>query len=91
MICPSCKKVYNNDDVFCVECGTRLINENETPIERFSTRVKSSKNNNHVEKPKTKRNYIPPNDNKLDILIIQNKELIKQNKRIIELLEKIAG
>ena len=31
------------------------------------------------------------NDNKLDILIIQNKELIKQNNRIIELLEKLAN
>ena len=87
MICPSCKKIYCDDDVFCVDCGTRLVNDNETPIERFSTRVKSSKNNNKSVK---KERYIPPNDNKMDVIIMQNKELIKQNKKIIELLEKIA-
>lgn len=90
MICPSCKKVYSDDNVFCIECGTRLVNDNETPIERFSTRVKSSKNN-RPKRPKAHNQNIPSNDNKLDVLIIQNKQLIKQNKRIIELLEKISG
>ena len=103
MKCPKCNKVYSEDNVFCVNCGTRLINEEnnlkpETPIERFSTRVKTSK---PKEVPKSKE--IPkskgesefrravPEDNKLDILILQNRELIKQNNKIIELLEKLVN
>ncbi|WP_295593174.1 hypothetical protein [uncultured Methanobrevibacter sp.] len=103
MKCPNCNKVYSEDNVFCVDCGTRLIDDETeikqgTPIERFSTRVKTS------SKPKTdpqhksepQPNDIPKfkevnDDDKLDILIIQNRELIRQNNRIIELLEKLAN
>ena len=103
MKCPNCNKVYSEDNVFCVDCGTRLIDDETeikqgTPIERFSTRVKTS------SKPKTDPqhksephpNDIPKfkevnDDDKLDILIIQNRELIRQNNRIIELLEKLAN
>ena len=103
MKCPNCNKVYSEDNVFCVDCGTRLIDDETeikqgTPIERFSTRVKTS------SKPKTdpqhksepQPNDIPKfkevnDDDKLDILIIQNRELIRQNNRIIELLEKRAN
>lgn len=103
MKCPNCNKVYSEDNVFCVDCGTHLIDDETkikqgTPIERFSTRVKTS------SKPKTdpqhksepQPNDIPKfkevnDDDKLDILIIQNRELIRQNNRIIELLEKLAN
>lgn len=103
MKCPNCNKVYSEDNVFCVDCGTRLIDENSdlkqgTPIERFSTRVKTSKPKNE---PKAEPKSEPkvevdteikeiPDDNKLDILILQNRELIRQNNKIIELLEKLA-
>lgn len=97
MKCPNCNKVYSEDNVFCVDCGTRLIDEESdlkqgTPIERFSTRVKTSK---PKEEPKpeveSEVNEIKLNDeNKMDILIFQNRELIRQNNRIIELLEKLA-
>lgn len=91
MICPSCKKVYGDENVFCIECGTRLVDDLfENPMERFSSRVKSS-NKSRVERPVRENQYIPSNDNKLDVLIVQNKHLIKQNKRIIELLEKISS
>ena len=103
MKCPNCNKVYSEDNVFCVDRGRRLIVDETkikqgTPIERFSTRVKTS------SKPKTdpqhksepQPNDIPKfkevnDDDKLDILIIQNRELIRQNNRIIELLEKLAN
>lgn len=103
MKCPNCNKMYSEDNVFCVDCGTRLIDDETeikqgTPIERFSTRVKTS------SKPKTdpqhksepQPNDIPKlkevnDDDKLDILIIQNRELIRQNNRIIELLEKLSN
>ena len=39
---------------------------------------------------KTKYEEPSSHDNKMDILILQNKELIKQNNRIIELLEKLT-
>ena len=94
MICPKCHEVYDDGSVYCEDCGTRLIRENvqnkhETPIERFSTRVKTSKPK--VEKnEKIEYEQSNLNDNKMDILILQNKELIKQNDRIIELLEKLT-
>ena len=97
MKCPKCNKVYSEDNVFCVNCGTRLIDEENnlkpgTPIERFSTRVKTSKPK-EVPKPKTDYEFkgTIPDDNKLDILILQNRELIKQNNKIIELLEKLVN
>ncbi len=97
MICPNCHKTYEEGNVFCVDCGVRLIpeelhfNNRGNPMERHSSRFKSSKpakreaesniNKPHIELSST--------DRKLDVLIMQNKELIKQNNRIIELLEKI--
>lgn len=101
MICPKCKRIYEDGNVYCVECGTRLRREKpskneETPIKRFSNRVKTSKpqmeeetvNQNPTKKP---INELSTTDQKLDVLILQNKELIKQNKRIIELLERLGG
>ena len=97
MKCPKCNKVYSEDNVFCVNCGTRLIDEENnlksgTPIERFSTRVKTSKPK-EAPKPKTDSEFKStiPEDDKLDILILQNRELIKQNNKIIELLEKLVN
>ena len=103
MKCPNCNKVFSEDNVFCVDCGTRLIDDKTeikqgNPIERFSTRVKTSKPKNE---PKAEPKSEPkvevdteikeiPDDNKLDILILQNRELIRQNNKIIELLEKLA-
>ena len=100
MICPKCKKRYDDDNVYCVECGTRLrrerpVKQEETPIKRFSNRVKTS--NSQKEEPV---NQNPPKrllkessttDQKLDIIILQNKELIDQNKKIIELLENLEN
>ena len=45
-------------------------------------------NQNPTKKP---INELSTTDQKLDVLILQNKELIKQNKRIIELLERLGG
>ena len=93
MYCPRCKKYYNDDNVFCVDCGTRLEVEKsgENPMERFSTRVKSSKPKTNDYKKDNSKKYkeISNTDNKLDTIIFQNRELIKQNKRIIELLERL--
>ena len=95
MICPKCHEV-DDGSVYCVSCGTRLVNKDskvkpENPIERHSSRFKSSK---PKEEPKstvnTQYRQVTSADNKLDILILQNKELIKQNNRIIELLEKLT-
>ena len=99
MICPKCKKRYNNDDVYCVECGTRLVKERssknqETPIKRFSNRVKTSnpqKEEISQSKPKKAVKEISTTDQKLDVIILQNKELINQNKKIIELLENLMS
>ena len=107
MKCPNCNKVYSEENVFCVDCGTRLIDDDielkeGNPIERFSTRVKTSKPKNEPEpksEPKSEPKGEPKVDpeireildeNKLDILILQNREMIKQNNRIIELLEKLT-
>ncbi len=94
MICPKCHEIYDDGSVYCVDCGTRLVKEKVkdaqgNPIERFSTRVKTSKPKNETDK-KTKYEESSHHDNKIDILILQNKELIKQNNRIIELLEKLT-
>lgn len=95
MICPNCKKVYGNDDVYCVTCGTRLVeniipSDKGNPMERFSTRVKKSKpKEDNPVKANPQYKEISSTDNKLDVLILQNKELIRQNNRIIELLEKL--
>ena len=70
MKCPNCNKVYSEDNVFCVDCGTRLIDDETkikqgTPIERFSTRVKTS------SKPKTDpqhKSEPQPNDIPADCL-----------------------
>jgi len=75
------------------------------PIKRHSSRFKTSKpknepkdvpemeNKQEIKKETDSQFQLSniSNDNKLDILIIQNKELIKQNNRIIELLEKLAN
>jgi hypothetical protein len=96
MICPNCRKVYNNDDVYCVACGARLVEEvipsnSGNPMERFSSRVKKSKPKEDTSvKVNPQFREISSTDNKLDVLILQNKELIKQNNRIIELLEKLT-
>lgn len=98
MFCPKCKKVYSDDNVYCVDCGTRLRKENpsrpqETPIKRFSNRVKTSKpqvEENPQQNPRKIREMSTA-DQKLDILILQNKELIEQNKKIIELLERLGN
>ncbi|WP_407380965.1 hypothetical protein [Methanobrevibacter sp.] len=87
MICPNCHRIYEDGNVFCVECGVRLVPEgfgSSNPMERHSSRFKSSK----------PRNGDPPielssTDKKLDVLIMQNRELIRQNSRIIELLERL--
>lgn len=95
MICPNCRKVYNNDDVYCVACGARLVDDvvssnQGNPMKRFSTRVKKSKPQEDTSvKVNPKFREMSSTDNKLDVLILQNKELIKQNNRIIELLEKL--
>ena len=101
MICPKCKKIYEDGNLYCVECGTRLRRERpskneETPIKRFSNRVKTSKpqiDEENVSEIPTKKaiNELSTTDQKLDVLILQNKELINQNKRIIELLERLEG
>ena len=75
------------------------------PIKRHSSRFKTSnpknepkdvpemENKQEIKKETACQFQLSniSNDNKLDILIIQNKELIKQNNRIIELLEKLAN
>lgn len=106
MFCPKCHEVYEDGSVFCVSCGTRLVSEEikvseGDPIKRHSSRFKTSKPKNEPKsepKQEMKEQTVSQsqlgnlsNDNKLDILIIQNKELIKQNNRIIELLEKLAN
>lgn len=94
MICPNCHKTYDDGNVFCVECGVRLLPESmksniQNPMERHSSRFKSSKPKAEAEIPSNKPSIeLSPSDQKLDILIMQNKELIRQNNRIIELLEK---
>lgn len=98
MFCPKCKKEYSDDNVYCVDCGTRLRKGNpsrhqETPIKRFSNRVKTSKpqvEENNQQIP-SKPREMSTTDQKLDILILQNKELIDQNKKIIELLERLGN
>lgn len=100
MICPKCHKVYEEGNVYCVDCGKRLVKERtkkikqESPIERHSSRFKTSKPKTETETdeeitPQVKE--ITPDDNKLDILILQNRELIRQNNKIIELLEKLSS
>lgn len=94
MICPNCHEVYDDGSLYCENCGSRLVSEKtkikqETPIERFSTRVKTSKPKAETEE-NVKYMEVNSTDNKMDILILQNKELIKQNNRIIELLEKLT-
>ena len=94
MYCPKCHKKYDDGNVFCVDCGTRLIEGNgdvreSNPIERHSSRFKTANNKNDVKVNSQARSH-PSSNDKMDILILQNKELIKQNNRIIELLEKLA-
>jgi transcription initiation factor TFIIIB Brf1 subunit/transcription initiation factor TFIIB len=95
MKCPKCNKVYSEENVYCVDCGTRLIDDGidikqGTPIERFSTRVKTSKPKSEPQSNESPQLKEVKDDDKLEILILQNRELIKQNNRIIELLEKLA-
>ena len=94
MYCPKCHKSYDDGNVFCVDCGTRLIEGNgnvrkSNPIERHSSRFKTSNNKSDV-RVNSQIRKVPPSNDKMDILILQNKELIRQNNRIIELLEKLA-
>ena len=89
MICPKCNKSYNDDDMYCIDCGVKLIEKEVTktkPMERFSNKVKTSKpQDNGINDVLGVNSSL---ETKLDILIIQNKEMIRQNNRIIELLEK---
>ncbi len=94
MICPKCHEVYSQGSLYCENCGTRLVseknkNKQDTPIKRFSNKVKTSKPKMETNE-KVQYKEVQMNDNKMDILILQNKELIKQNNRIIELLEKLT-
>ena len=95
MICPNCHKTYDNGNVYCVECGVRLVPESmkanvQNPMERHSSRFKSSKPKTEDEVPSNKPCIeLSSSDQKLDIMIMQNKELIRQNNRIIELLERL--
>ena len=94
MFCPKCHEIYDDGSVYCVACGTRLVFQDPkikqgSPMERHSSRFKSSKPDNE-NKVNSKYKKITSNDNKIDILILQNKELIKQNNRIIELLEMLT-
>lgn len=100
MICPKCKRRYSEGNVYCVECGTRLRREKhskneETPIRRFSNRVKTTKpqieESNNQAPPKREVKELTTTDQKLDVLILQNKELIEQNKKIIGLLESLVS
>lgn len=100
MICPKCKRRYSEGNVYCVECGTRLRREKhskneETPIRRFSNRVKTSKpqieQSNNQDFPRRAVKELTTTDQKLDVLIMQNKELIEQNKKIIGLLESLMS
>lgn len=75
MYCPKCREeYYDMDDIFCSNCGTKLI---DNPVERLSMRVKSS-------------NVDFKDDLKLDTIINQNKQLIKQNEIIINLLKRLV-
>ena len=82
MFCPECHKVYSNNNVFCVECGTKLVDNSgdiqKSPIERLSSRVKNSSMDSNATA-----------DLKIDVLMKQNEEIIKQNKHIILLLERL--
>ena len=94
MYCPKCHKSYDDGNVFCVNCGTRLLegegdDRQSNPIERHSSRFKTPNSKSEVKVNPHSRPLSPPND-KMDILILQNKELIRQNNRIIELLEKLT-
>lgn len=95
MYCPKCNKSYDDGNIYCVDCGTRLMSGDEdvkktNPIERHSSRFKTpvSKTESEVQSNSQNR-HVPLSNDKIDILILQNKELIRQNNRIIELLEKL--
>lgn len=96
MYCPKCNSSFDDGNVYCVNCGTRLISGDEdvkktNPIERHSSRFKTPipESEPKVQPNSEKRPVFQSND-KIDILILQNKELIRQNNRIIELLEKLV-
>ncbi len=91
MICPKCHRLYNDDDMYCIDCGLKLVrndvaDDNSNPVEKFSNKVKTSKPQKTLLNNGVDLNNLL--GTKLDILIIQNKELIRQDNRIIELLEK---
>ena len=96
MYCPKCHKIYADDNVFCVDCGTRLVNavkdvKPANPIERHSSRFKTQVNKSEAEvNENPQKRSVPSPQDKIDILVLQNKELIRQNNRIIELLEKLV-
>ncbi len=82
MYCPKCHSSYDDGNVYCVDCGTRLISDDEdvkktNPMERHSSRFKTPipKNEPEVQSNSEKMPVFKSND-KMDILILQNKELI---------------
>ena len=94
MICPKCHRLYNDDDMYCIDCGLRLIknnagNDKSNPVEKLSNKVKTSKPQKTLLNNGTNLNNLL--ETKFDILIIQNKELIRQNNRIIEKKKKMSN
>ena len=121
MKCPQCGKTYGNNNRFCIDCGSELVDENEIAtvnpsviptvdpevgsldvqlVNRKSSQYqqeakladkvyKSYVTNGISRLDKVNGRFLAAQTIKLDVLIEQNKQLINQNNRIIELLEKI--
>lgn len=121
MKCPQCGKTYGNNNRFCIDCGSELVDENEIAtvnpsviptvdpevgsldvqlVNRKSSQYqqeakladkvyKSYVTNGLSRLDKVNGRFLAAQTIKLDVLIEQNKQVINQNNRIIELLEKI--
>ena len=121
MKCPQCGKTYGNNNRFCIDCGSELVDEKEIAtvnpsviptvdpevgsldvqlVNRKSSQYqqeakladkvyKSYVTNGISRLDKVNGRFLAAQTIKLDVLIEQNKQLINQNNRIIELLEKI--
>lgn len=121
MKCPQCGKTYGNNNRFCIDCGSELVDEKEIAtvnpsviptvdpevgsldvqlVNRKSSQYqqeakladkvyKSYVTNGLSRLDKVNGRFLAAQTIKLDVLIEQNKQLINQNNRIIELLEKI--
>lgn len=121
MKCPQCGKTYGNNNRFCIDCGSELVDEKELAtvnpsviptvdpevgsldvqlVNRKSSQYqqeakladkvyKSYVTNGISRLDKVNGRFLAAQTIKLDVLIEQNKQLINQNNRIIELLEKI--